>query len=59
MSTALNKLGNSTCTVEMVPVSDYIQAHWSKEEPKNTYAVAEKKYWTLLVGVVMWVLVFH
>ena len=44
MSTALNKLGNSTCTVEMVPVSDYIQAHWSMKEPKNTYAVAEKKY---------------
>jgi hypothetical protein len=43
----------------MVPVSDYTQAHWSKKEPKNTYTVAEKKYWTLLVGVVTWVLVFH
>jgi hypothetical protein len=43
----------------MVPVSDYTQAQWSKKELKNTYAVSEKKYWTLLVGTVMWVLVFH
>jgi hypothetical protein len=59
VSIALNKLGNSKHIVEMIPVSDYTQACWSKKGPKHTYAVAEKKYWARLVAVVMWVLVFH